>query len=191
MCIEVFHPTLPIIIRYANETLRFTKPDSMTIVYAVLVQNASDAPIEYLNVLVPRRLYAKEGDEWTSIACAMLPPKSHRVCKTVSTDTIRSGRARPDPTRPQFNLPPLEGQWIKDAAPLSVPPLSVPREGLSLLNHLEFSYLLAGFQKAPLQPWESRWFAGRLGRSNRDSTQLDTFLLRLTGCVSLHSPPHV
>ncbi len=158
MCIEVYHPDLPVIIRYASETLRFEGPRSIKAWCAFLVQNAGNTPVKSLNALFPRSLYLQDGQGWHFSGVRDLAgeiPNHLENCQPVGGDTLRL--MRPDPNRPQFDMPPLEGEWIRDTPP-NVPADLFSTSELSLLKKSGFSFFQVDLQSCPIKPWASRWF---------------------------------
>ncbi len=168
MCIEVYHPESPLIFRYANETLQFTGQHSLTIRYAFLVQNAGSSPIGYFNVLLPRNCYYfDETEGWRLRGVRDITdqiPTFFRGCNTTEAGTLRL--VQPDPNRPQFDLPPLDGQWGGIASSVISPPDAILEQGLSLLLRLGCCYFRADLHGAALDPWASRWFCWEIRVDN-------------------------
>lgn len=159
MCIEVFHPEMPLIIRYANETLRFENPRELTVYYVFLVQNAGNADIRFLNVLFPRRLYWNRDGDWYLEGVQDITPQIRdrlRNCDGTCGDKLRL--LLPDPNRPQFNLPPLEGEWCVGNSSPELPPGMISEGGLSLMANLECAFFQVDLSTVPLVPGASRWF---------------------------------
>ena len=168
MCIEVFHPELPIIIRYANETLRFTGEGSFSFVYAFLLENASSVPLGYINILFPRPLLGKDDEGWFVEGVHDITdqiPNRLRGC-TIHDNNTRLQLTQPDPNRPQFNLPLLDGEWLPGSTQMHVPGNAITEEGLYILKHLQFTFLQADLQGTPLAARKSRWFCWQVDVSN-------------------------
>jgi hypothetical protein len=160
VCIEVYHPQLPVVIRYANETLRFEGPQSIKACYAFLLQNSGHARIDCLNVLFPRPLYLMENGEWLFSGVRDLVdeiPNRLEDCYPIQGSNLLR-LVRPDPNRPQFDMPPLEGEWIPKKTPLAVPSNIFSQNELKLLMESGLSFFQVDLHESPIEPWASRWF---------------------------------
>lgn len=161
MCLEVYHPELPLIIPYENEIIRFSSLESFSGVYKLLIRNTGNLPLDYFNVLYPRRLYVEtDSGTWLMRGVSDITEQLPSLLRDSSLRGDRLTLLQPDPNRPQFDRPPLEGSFLPKDSRILVPG-DLYTQGLMLLREIDAGFFQVRLT-TPIEPLDARWFCFRI-----------------------------
>lgn len=157
MCLEVFHPELPIIIPYESEIIEFDGGQTATDTFSFLVRNTAHIPIRSLNVVFSRGLYERtHAGEWR---IAGVRDITHTLPTSIGelqgpndgTLTLKLDDRHPS----QHEQATLEGSWLPGDSTFSV--TGPTRAHLCLLQKLNYTFFQVELGTL-LHPQEGRWF---------------------------------
>jgi hypothetical protein len=170
MCVEVYHPGVPLEIPFAHEVIRFTSAVEWEVKYCFLARNLSHRPIEHLYALYPRSLF-NEPQPFPRPVGELLPDLediTDRLPRAItgfdnppdwSDYTLRVDDL-PDPNRPEVNRAPLTGTFRPGTSELALPPRFGPAQ-IYVLRLANLTAWRVRFEPK-LGAYEARWFWWRI-----------------------------
>lgn len=161
MCLEIYHPEMPVQIPFKSEVVAFTGPLDFVARYTFLIRNGGSSPIERLWVLFPRGLFdtpTQRSVPWTKPEdiTDKLGPNANQHFLPPSRDTLTL--VQPDPNRPQFDREPLTGFWFPSATTRWVMPPGITADHVSLMRKAELACWQVDLGDNALAPQQARWF---------------------------------